>query len=99
MGALTDLKDKLIRKISTSFLLGWLDGYKTIVARVWQGLNAIVTGVLILAAVYDELSGGQLGKTLLAYHTHWLLLGSWLASNLKLELGLGDQKAKNRLGE
>lgn len=74
MGTLTDLKDKLIRKISTSFLLNWLDGYKTVVARVWQGVNAILTGALTLA-----------------------LVGSWLASNLKLELGLNDAKAKERL--
>jgi hypothetical protein len=97
MSFISDLKDSLVRKISTSFLLRAIDGRKTEVARGLQGVNLIVTGSYVLAKLADQYAGTHITPAIDPVITQLGLLTSWLAGQGFYELGKADSVAKARL--
>jgi len=97
MSFISDLKDKLVRKLSASFLLRFADGYKTQIARVVQGINLVATGAYLLAPIIDQYAGTKLAPLTEGLNAQLALLTSWLAGQGFYELGKADAVAKVRL--
>jgi hypothetical protein len=92
----TELKDKLIRKLATSFLLKWADGKKVEITRAVQAINMIIAALYLLAPTVDGYLGSHLSQHLDFINDKWLLALSAL-SHFGLEFGLQDKAAKARL--
>ncbi len=59
----------------------------------------LITAIISLVAIYDELRGTHVMTMVMQYHAQWIVLGSWVGSHLGLELGIADKKAKENLAE
>lgn len=95
MSFITDLKDRLIRKLATSFLLSKVDGYKTDIARAVQGANMVIAGLYVAAPSIDAHLGTHLMAQLDFVNAKYLL-GLQLLGHLGIEVGLQDKAAKDR---
>ena len=96
MSVFTDLKNGFIRKIATSFLLRAIDGHKTVIMRIVQGISMSITGAILAAGGIDEVSGTQIAPLVDSINSHWVLALNFLAS-FGLEFALQDKAAKARL--
>lgn len=94
----TELKDRFIRSIATSFLLRSLDGKKTEIARIVQAVNMLIAALYLALPVLDAQFGFQLSQNLDFINDKWLLALQFL-THLGLEVGLQDKAAKARLGQ
>lgn len=87
--------DSLVRKLAKSFLLKWVDGYKTKIMRVVQTVNSILVSAYLACPTIPDF----MGKTACGYvdelNTKWLAL-ALLLGQLGLEFGIADAKAKQR---
>lgn len=86
---LTQLKDYLIRKVARVYVIRLLDGKKTIIMRLLQGLTMTV------AALVELFPGSAIAAEI---NTQWLLLVA-LLNHVGLEFAIQDANAKERLGE
>ncbi len=95
----TSIQDAIVRKIATSFLLRWADGYKTEIMAVVHGVNLALLYLVAACAAYPlplpQLVAvcGVVGLL----NAKWVLLGTFL-SKLGLVFGIADANAKSRLG-
>ena len=96
MSMITDLKDKFIRKIATSLLLKYLDGYKTDIARLVQAVNMIIAALYLSMPILDQHFGTGFAQNLDFVNEKWLLALQFI-THLGLEVGIQDKKAKNKL--
>jgi hypothetical protein len=96
MSVFTDLKNGLIRKIATSFLLRAIDGHKTTIMRIVQGISMTLTGLILTAGGVDDASGTAIVPVLDGVNSQWILALNFLGS-LGLEFALQDKAAKARL--
>lgn len=98
MGILIDLRDKLVRKLASSFLLARLDGYKTDIARVVQAINMVIAALYLVVPIVDSYGGFSLSSPLDFLNAKWLIALQFL-THLGLEFGIQDGKAKANLAE
>lgn len=97
MSFISDLKDKLIRKLATSFLLKWADGRKSEIARIVQAVNMLIAALYLALPVLDSQFGSALSHNLDFINEKWLLALAFLG-HLGIELGITDAKIKEKLG-
>lgn len=93
--SLTAIKDFIVRRIAKSFLLKFIDGYKTPIMRVVQGISMVITGLILAATGVDEGTGSAIVPFLDGLNEKWVLVLNFLAS-LGLEFALSDRDAKAR---
>jgi hypothetical protein len=93
----TSIKDYIIRKLSTSLVLRYLDGYKTQIARGIQAANLLMTAAYVLAPLIDQYAGTRIAASLDGANAQLGLLTSWLAGQGFYEFGKADAAAKARL--
>jgi hypothetical protein len=97
MSFISDIRDKLVRKVATSFLLRFCDGHKTEIARIVQAVNMLIAALYLALPVLDAKFGSALSQNLDFINDKWLLALNAL-THLGLEFGLADAKAKEKLG-
>lgn len=101
MSFISDIKDKAIRAIAKSFLLKWVDGYKTQIFRVVQIINAALLFALLNCSLIPGtilIGGLQACAVANLLNAKWIAL-STILGQFGLEFGIADQKAKAKLGK
>lgn len=92
---LVNLKDALIRKLATSFLLRWADGKKTEIMRVVQAINMLLLALISFCEPLKQLSGYEICEIANQLNASYVQFGVFLG-HVGLELGIQDAKAKDR---
>lgn len=92
------IKDWVIRKIATSFLLKWADGHKTEIMRVVQAVNLLLLAAAQFCPMIPDISGQNICSLVGLIQAKWITLGV-LLGHLGLEFGIQDANAKARLSE
>ncbi len=92
------LKDYLVRKLATSFLLKWVDGHKTTIFRVVQAVNSSLVALFVLCPHLPAVNGELACAVADQLNAQWMAL-SVVVGQLGLEFGIQDAKAKARLAE
>jgi hypothetical protein len=72
-----------------------VDGHKSEIMRVVQGLNMLMTGLFLLAPTVDQYARSHLSQRLDGIQAQWLLVMNWLGS-LGLEFGLQHAAIKEK---
>lgn len=98
MSIFTDLKDGLVRRIASSFLLRAFDGRKTELSRGVQAVNHLIVSLFLFGSLADELLGWKVLPALDSVNAQWIVILQYLGG-LGLQLGLADADAKKRLAE
>jgi len=93
--SLIDLKDNIVRRIARSLLLRFLDGKKTIISRILNGIAMVFAGLFMAVGAIDEETGTGLANWLQGVNVYWVMFLQFLAQ-LGLEFGLSDRDAKDR---
>ena len=84
---LTDIKDWSIRKVATFFILKYIDGYKTNIMRILQGVTLII---FALAQLFPEVS------VIVDISTQWFAILA-LINQFGLEFSIADADIKRKL--
>ena len=92
---ITEIKDFLVRKVAKSFLLRFLDGHKTNIMRVVQGISMVLTGAILAGTGVDAETGSAIVPALDQVNHNWVLLLNFL-TQFGLEFALSDKDAKTR---
>ena len=90
------LKDSLLRKISTSFLLKYIDGYKQPIMRIWEAVNMVMNALFLLCVLVPDYNGFS-ACGFVEFLDLKLVLLSNLAGKIGIELTIQDRKAKKNL--
>lgn len=93
--SLLDLRDGIVRRIARSVILRLVDGHKTTIFRIVQGISMVITGAILAAGGVDEAAGTELGTVLDSVNANWVLLLNFLAQ-FGLEFALADKAAKEK---
>lgn len=97
----TNIKDAIIRKIATSFLLKYVDGYKTEIMRIVHAVNIALLALVTVCQTIPTLptiSGVAACGVVVMLNAKWIMLGTVL-SHFGLEFGIQDANAKKRQGK
>ena len=89
------VKDYIIRKIATSFLLKWTDGKKTEIMRAVQAFNMLLLACAQFCSLIPDIKGINMCALVGQVQGQWLALGV-LLGHLGLEFGIQDANAKDR---
>lgn len=92
------LVDNIVRRIARSFLLKYVDGYKTQIFRVVQAVNSVLVGAYLLCPHIPEINGVLACSYVDQLNAQWLALSVFLGQ-LGLEFGIVDARIKARLKE
>ena len=92
---LTAIKDFLVRKVARSFILKFVDGHKTNLMRVVQGISMLITGLTLAVTGVDGSAGTELVPYVDKLNANWILALNFLAQ-FGLEFALSDKDAKAR---
>lgn len=95
-GFLQGIYDSIVRKVSSSFLLKYLDGYKTPIMRTWQAINLIMEALYMVCVFIPDYQGIN-ACGLLDLISLKLILLSNMAQKIGLELAVQDRGAKQRI--
>lgn len=91
------LVDNIVRRIARSFLLKYVDGYKTQIFRVVQAVNLVLVGAYLLCPHIPEINGLAACSYVDQLNAQWLAL-SVLLGQVGLEFGIVDAKIKAKQG-
>lgn len=93
-----NILDKLVRRIAKSYLLKYIDGYKTTIFSVVQAVNSILVALYMACPALPAFKGMEACAVVDVLNGQWLAL-SVILGQLGLQFGIIDAKAKVKQGK